>query len=70
VLSFDIECAGRKGHFPEPSQDPVIQIASLVTVLGESAPRVKNVMTLGTCASIVGAEVGDDGWTMVAWMGC
>jgi len=26
VLSFDIECAGRKGHFPEPSQDPVIQV--------------------------------------------
>ncbi|XP_041004890.1 DNA polymerase delta catalytic subunit isoform X2 [Juglans microcarpa x Juglans regia] len=25
VLSFDIECAGRKGHFPEPTHDPVIQ---------------------------------------------
>jgi DNA polymerase delta subunit 1 len=57
ILSFDIECAGRKGHFPEPQQDPVIQIASLVTVLGESTPRVKNVMTLGSCAAIVGAEV-------------
>jgi DNA polymerase delta subunit 1 len=28
VLSVDIECAGRKGHFPEPSQDPVIQVCS------------------------------------------
>lgn len=26
VLSFDIECAGRKGHFPEPNHDPVIQV--------------------------------------------
>ncbi|KAH9717339.1 DNA polymerase delta catalytic subunit [Citrus sinensis] len=25
ILSFDIECAGRKGHFPEPTHDPVIQ---------------------------------------------
>lgn len=26
ILSFDIECAGRKGHFPEANQDPVIQV--------------------------------------------
>lgn len=57
ILSVDIECAGRKGHFPEPQQDPVIQIASMVTVLGESKPRVKNILTLGSCAAIVGAEV-------------
>ncbi|MEW5314891.1 MAG: hypothetical protein WDW38_006353 [Sanguina aurantia] len=57
VLSIDIECAGRKGHFPEPDKDPVIQIASMVTVQGETAPAVKNVMTLGSCASIVGSEV-------------
>eukprot|EP00882_Tetradesmus_deserticola_P012278 GHRQ01013012.1.p1 GENE.GHRQ01013012.1~~GHRQ01013012.1.p1 ORF type:complete len:524 (+),score=217.75 GHRQ01013012.1:79-1650(+) len=57
ILSFDIECAGRKGHFPEATQDPVIQIASMVTVLGESKPRVKNILTLGSCAAIVGAEV-------------
>ncbi|KAI8435155.1 hypothetical protein MSG28_003528 [Choristoneura fumiferana] len=30
ILSFDIECAGRKGVFPEPNHDPVIQIASMV----------------------------------------
>lgn len=29
ILSFDIECAGRKGHFPEPSHDPVIQVLFL-----------------------------------------
>ena len=32
VLSFDIECMGRKGHFPEADTDPVIQIANTVTL--------------------------------------
>jgi DNA polymerase delta subunit 1 len=57
VLSVDIECAGRKGHFPEPEHDPVIQIASLVSVTGEARPAVRNVLTLDTCAPIAGAEV-------------
>lgn len=35
ILSFDIECAGRKGIFPEPNVDPVIQIASVVKVQGK-----------------------------------
>lgn len=48
-----------QGHFPEPEKDPVIQIASLVTVHGQTAPVVKNIMTLNTCASIIGAEVMD-----------
>jgi DNA polymerase delta subunit 1 len=34
ILSFDIECAGRKGIFPEATIDPVIQIANMVTVQG------------------------------------
>lgn len=34
ILSFDIECAGRKGIFPDASQDPVIQIANMVTRQG------------------------------------
>ena len=34
VLSFDIECAGRPGVFPEASIDPVIQIANVVTTYG------------------------------------
>ena len=32
VLSFDIECMGRRGHFPEPDKDPVIQISNVVHV--------------------------------------
>lgn len=36
ILSFDIECAGRKGVFPEASIDPVIQIANMVTRQGRA----------------------------------
>lgn len=57
VLSFDIECAGRKGIFPEPDKDPVIQIASMVKREGEKKPFVKTIFTLDTCAPIVGSEV-------------
>lgn len=57
ILSFDIECAGRKGHFPEPTHDPVIQIANLVTLQGEDQPFIRNVMTLKSCSSIVGTDV-------------
>ncbi|KAF9054588.1 DNA polymerase family B-domain-containing protein [Panaeolus papilionaceus] len=57
ILSFDIECAGRKGIFPEASVDPVIQIANMVTRQGEKMPFVRNVFTLNTCAHIVGSQV-------------
>lgn len=57
ILSFDIECAGRKNHFPHPDHDPVIQIASIVSVHGSDQPVAKNVFTLRTCASIIGAQV-------------
>jgi DNA polymerase delta subunit 1 len=57
VLSFDIECAGRKGVFPEAQEDPVIQIASMVTRQGEAAPFIRNVFTLNSCAPIVGSQV-------------
>lgn len=57
ILSFDIECAGRQGHFPEAQHDSVIQIANCVTVQGQPEPIIKNVFTLGTCSSIVGADV-------------
>ncbi|XP_076851687.1 DNA polymerase delta catalytic subunit [Brachyhypopomus gauderio] len=57
VLSFDIECAGRKGVFPEAEVDPVIQIASMVQRQGEKEPFVRTVFTLRSCASIVGSQV-------------
>lgn len=57
VLSFDIECAGRKGVFPEAEKDPVIQIANVVTRYGEEKPFVRNVFVLDTCSSIVNTQV-------------
>lgn len=57
ILSFDIECAGRKGIFPEPQHDPVIQIANMVIRQGEHEPFLRNVFTLKTCAPIVGSQV-------------
>ncbi|XP_003737481.1 DNA polymerase delta catalytic subunit [Galendromus occidentalis] len=57
VLSFDIECAGRKGIFPEPNKDRVIQIASMVVRQGQKDPFIRNIMTLDTCAPIPGVEV-------------
>lgn len=57
ILSFDLECAGRKGIFPEAQVDPVIQIANMVTRQGESQPFIRNVFTLNTCSHIVGSQV-------------
>jgi len=57
ILSFDIECAGRKGIFPEAEKDPVIQIANMVVRQGEKEPFIRNVFTLDTCAQIVGSKV-------------
>lgn len=57
IMSFDIECAGRKGIFPEPEIDPVIQIANTVNTYGTSTPFIRNVFTLGTCSPIVGTQV-------------
>lgn len=57
ILSFDIECAGRKGIFPEPQHDPVIQIANMVIRQGENEPFLRNIFTLNSCAPIVGSQV-------------
>ncbi|OMJ22245.1 DNA polymerase delta catalytic subunit [Smittium culicis] len=57
ILSFDIECAGRKGVFPEPQHDPVIQIAGMITRQGDDRPFVRTLFTLGECSPIVGSQV-------------
>ena len=57
ILSFDIECAGRKGVFPEANQDPVIQIANVVTRYGDSKPFIRNVFCLDTCSLIVNTQI-------------
>lgn len=40
-----------------PLSPDFYQIASLVTVLGQEKPAVRNILTLGSCAAISGAEV-------------
>jgi DNA polymerase delta subunit 1 len=57
ILSFDIECAGRKGVFPDAGIDPVIQIANVVTRYGDEKPFVRNVFSLGTCSLIVNTQI-------------
>jgi DNA polymerase delta subunit 1 len=57
ILSFDIECAGRKGIFPEANVDPVIQIANIVTRYGEDKPFVRNVFCLESCSQIVATDI-------------
>lgn len=59
ILSFDIECAGRKGIFPEAQVDPVIQIANIVTKYGEPKPFVRNVFCMDTCSLIVNTQIFD-----------
>ncbi|TIC02451.1 ARM repeat-containing protein [Wallemia mellicola] len=70
ILSFDIECAGRQGIFPEAQIDPVIQIANMVTRQGESKPFIRNVFTLKSCAHIAGSQVlsfEDESKMLNAW---
>lgn len=57
TLSFDIECCGRKGIFPEANKDPVIQIANVVTRYGEKKPFVRNVFCLEKTSSIVATHI-------------
>lgn len=57
ILSFDIECAGRKGIFPTPEVDPVIQIAIMVKTQGSAEPFIRTIFCLNTCSSIVGSDV-------------
>lgn len=57
ILSFDIECAGRPGIFPEPERDPVIQIANVVSVVGAKKPFIRNVFTVDTCSPITGSQI-------------
>ncbi|KAK3378546.1 DNA polymerase family B-domain-containing protein [Podospora didyma] len=59
ILSFDIECAGRKGIFPEATHDSVIQIANVVTRYGEKKPFVRNVFCLDTTSPIVATQILD-----------
>ena len=57
IMSFDIECSAGQGKFPQAKEDPVIQIANIVKIHGETEPFVRNIFTLKKCAPIVGSKV-------------
>ena len=58
VLSFDIECEGRKGHFPEPEKDPVIQIGNRLFVQGTKVEDSQKILfVLGECSPIHGTTI-------------
>lgn len=65
VLSFDIECTMRKGHFPEPEHDPVIQISNVTRIIGGTKEQQTDIIkqcpsvlfALRKTSSIAGARV-------------
>eukprot|EP00741_Cyanophora_paradoxa_P009639 tig00001545_g9337.t1 len=58
ILSFDIECAGRKGIFPEAKHDPIITIGCHVSVYGQpDKPISRAVFNLKSCGEINGCKV-------------
>ena len=51
TLSFDIECCGRPGIFPQPEVDPVIQIGCYLRTDGQPEEKWEGyIFVLGTCA--------------------
>eukprot|EP01064_Diplonema_japonicum_P016355 TRINITY_DN24368_c0_g1_i1.p1 TRINITY_DN24368_c0_g1~~TRINITY_DN24368_c0_g1_i1.p1 ORF type:complete len:1051 (+),score=234.92 TRINITY_DN24368_c0_g1_i1:38-3190(+) len=57
IMSFDIECEGRPGKFPEAEHDPVIQIAASVRMLQERESFVNVVFCLKETAPIPGVQL-------------
>ncbi|KAL3067979.1 hypothetical protein niasHT_037969 [Heterodera trifolii] len=57
TLSFDIECMGPLGTFPDASRDPIIQIANMVKVEGQREEFVRNCFVVGGCESVVGSDI-------------
>lgn len=57
ILSFDIECAGRKGVFPEPEHDPVIAICATLMVVGHPELTRRQVYSLRETSAINGAAL-------------
>jgi len=58
ILSYDIECLGRPGIFPEPEHDPVINIGNELVLRGTTSRDLdRTIFVLETCANIIGANV-------------
>lgn len=46
-----------QGSFPDASRDPIIQIANMVKIEGQSEPFIRNCFVLGTCDTVVGSDI-------------
>lgn len=57
IMSFNIEVTTDGVRVPQASRDPIICIGNIVNVQGDDQPFLKNVFSLGSCASIVGTQV-------------
>lgn len=57
IMSFDIECAARKGIFPEAGIDPIIQISNMVYLQGNTEPFIKNVFVLNSCLRLNNVDI-------------
>jgi DNA polymerase elongation subunit (family B) len=57
ILSFDIEAAGRRGVFPQASDDPVIQIGMHFQVVGKEERLRPVMLSLHACDPIEGVDV-------------
>ena len=57
LLSFDIEAAGRRGVFPQASEDPVIQIALQFKIIGEAEPQKPVLLSYKSCDAVEGVDV-------------
>lgn len=59
IAAFDIECVSEDGTFPQPERDndKIIMIATTFSRYGENDCYYKNVIVLGDCNAIAGADV-------------
>lgn len=59
IAAVDIECVSEDGSFPQPTRvgDKIIMIATTFSKYGESDCYYRNVIVLGTCNKIEGADV-------------
>ena len=59
ILSYDIECYSHDGEFPQAhrKEDPIIQIGSTYTYIGESTPYRQHIVCLGETAPVENAIV-------------
>ncbi|KAL0237228.1 hypothetical protein PCE1_000625 [Barthelona sp. PCE] len=57
IMAFDIEVAGRRGHFPDPEHDAVIQISCTTSTHIGGEPFHKVVFCLDSTDGIAGCDI-------------